>query len=127
VNGYLHAALLHVPFEVALDAAPVWVSRHDLETWHADGAVRPLESYPLPEPAAYTTTTDADKKALILNRIRTFGEHPSGLGKFTRTMFARDLRRKISRVSSHLMVLTSMGLNRLLDLGAEAAMVSTMV
>jgi hypothetical protein len=32
---------------------------------------------------------------VIANRLRTFGEHPSGLGKFTRTMFARELRRSL--------------------------------
>jgi hypothetical protein len=38
---------------------------------------------------------DDERKAVIENRIRTFGEHPSGLGKFTRTMFARDFRRVV--------------------------------
>ena len=31
-------------------------------------------------------------RRLIENRIESFGDNPSGLGKFTRTMFARDLR-----------------------------------
>jgi hypothetical protein len=29
-------------------------------------------------------------------KVATFGEHPAGLGKFTRSMFARDLRRSFS-------------------------------
>jgi len=96
VAGYLHSVLLHVPFDQALEAMPVWTSRYDLETWHDDGAVRPLESYRLPEAVSFQTTMNPEKKAAILTRIRTFGEHPSGLGKFTRTMFARDLRREIA-------------------------------
>lgn len=31
----------------------------------------------------------------IQSRVVTFGEHPAGLGKFTRTMFANDLRRTL--------------------------------
>jgi hypothetical protein len=37
---------------------------------------------------------------VILNRIETFGEHAAGLGKFTRTMFAKDLRRKLQRLEA---------------------------
>gem|GEM_PF-6551323 len=39
-----------------------------------------------------------DKKALILTRVNTFVEHPSGMGKFTRAIFARDLRRSLAPV-----------------------------
>jgi len=43
---------------------------------------------------------DEKRKAVIENRIRTFGEHPAGLGKFTRTMFARDFRRTVISVAA---------------------------
>ena len=42
----------------------------------------------------------ADTRALILTKVATFGEHPSGLGKFTRTLFARDLRRSVEPAGS---------------------------
>ena len=32
--------------------------------------------------------------------IYAFGEHPSGLGKFTRTLFAQDLRRTMIRTEN---------------------------
>jgi hypothetical protein len=32
-----------------------------------------------------------------MTKVGAFGEHASGLGKFTRTMFARDLRRTVAR------------------------------
>jgi hypothetical protein len=43
----------------------------------------------------FHTTVEPERKELIESRIRTFGEHPAGLGKFTRTMFAKDLRRTL--------------------------------
>jgi hypothetical protein len=110
VANYLHAVLLHVPFEAALDAAPVWHSRYDVEGWHQEGGARPLETYRLPEEQALGTRMDPEKRAAILTRIRTFGEHPSGLGKFTRTMFARDLRREVDKVTRSLLAMATMGL-----------------
>jgi hypothetical protein len=38
---------------------------------------------------------EPERRKLIEAKVKTFGDHPSGLGKFTRTMFARDLRRTI--------------------------------
>jgi hypothetical protein len=43
---------------------------------------------------------DPRKRSVIETRVTTFGEHAAGLGKFTRTMFARDLRRDIQRVEA---------------------------
>ncbi|HEX4936783.1 MAG TPA: hypothetical protein VFV33_26560, partial [Gemmatimonadaceae bacterium] len=90
---YLHCVMLHTPFAETVEATPAWTSRYDIETWRSDGYVRPLEDYRVDERVRYTTTVEPEKKALILSRVATFGEHPAGLGKFTRTMFARDLRR----------------------------------
>lgn len=51
---------------------------------------------PFPLPLLLEARVSPERKALIETRIATFGEHPSGLGKFTRSMFAHDLRRKVS-------------------------------
>ena len=85
--------MLQVPFAESVEASPRWETDVDLEAWRADGYTRPLSSYRLPERATFATTMDPEKKAQLLVRVRTFGEHAQGLGKFTRTMFARDLRR----------------------------------
>jgi hypothetical protein len=52
---------------------------------------------------------DAERKAQLLVRVRTFGEHAQGLGKFTRTMFARDLRRELAHTPSSLGALAGAG------------------
>lgn len=66
-----------------------------------DLAVRMQHMLPeAPEPFRLPLLLEArvspERKALIETRIATFGEHPSGLGKFTRSMFAQDLQRKVS-------------------------------
>ena len=95
VMGYLRVVTLHVPFRDTISAAPEWTTAFDVEEWLADDCTRPLESYRYPAPVTLGTAVDAERQAVILDRIDTFGEHPSGLGKFTRTMFARDLRRSL--------------------------------
>ena len=79
----------------ALAANPEWTTSYDVEAWHRDGYAGPLEKYDLGRPMTFATKVEADKRAAIETRIATFGEHPSGLGKFTRTMFAQDLRRTV--------------------------------
>jgi radical SAM superfamily enzyme YgiQ (UPF0313 family) len=96
IMNYLRAVLLHAPFAKTLEAKPTWTTEFDVETWHHEGRVRPLASYRFDAPQVFRTEVTPDKKALILNRVTTFGEHPSGMGKFTRTMFARDLRRAVT-------------------------------
>jgi hypothetical protein len=93
VTEFLRCVLLHCPFAETLETAPVWESRFDVEAWSEDKYGQPLTAYRYSEPRMFGTLVEPEKKALIENRIRTFGEHPSGLGKFTRTMFARQLRR----------------------------------
>jgi radical SAM superfamily enzyme YgiQ (UPF0313 family) len=97
VVGYLRAVLLHTPFAETLESNPDWVTAFDVEAWHAEGHIRPLGEYRVDPPRTFATRVPPDKKAMVLTRIRTFGEHPAGLGKFTRTMFARDLRRTVER------------------------------
>ncbi len=95
VTSYLRSMLIHVPFIETLNATPRWTTSFDIETWHCEGHVQSLDHYQYLTPQTFATTIDPGRKALIENRIATFGEHPAGLGKFTRTMFARDLRREL--------------------------------
>lgn len=97
IFAYLRSVMLHVPFAETMDAAPVVRLTHDVDSWREDGFSSRLASYKLPEEELLATSMDARRKAVILNRIGTFGEHPAGLGKFTRTMFAQDLRRNVAR------------------------------
>lgn len=95
VMDYLRAVLLDAPFAVSLDRAPTWRSFHDVERWRADGYTKPLEYYRFAQAEMFSSVVEAKRKALLEARIATFGESPSGLGKFTRTLFAQDLRRTI--------------------------------
>jgi AcrR family transcriptional regulator len=95
VVEYLRCLLLHAPFGDSLNATPVWRGNFDIETWRKEKYLEPLSTYRYPETVHFATVVEPERKALIENRIRTFGEHPSGLGKFTRTMFARELRRTL--------------------------------
>ncbi len=100
VMAYLRGVMLYAPFAKSLAAAPVWSSRYDIEAWSNDKYSKPLSAYHLGEARRFQTVLDEKRKAVIENRIRTFGEHPAGLGKFTRTMFARDFRRTVISVAA---------------------------
>ncbi|HUI78104.1 MAG TPA: cobalamin-dependent protein [Bryobacteraceae bacterium] len=95
VMAYLRSVMLYAPFSESLNAAPAWTSAYDIEAWSAENYSRPLAAYHLGETRRFPTMVDEKRKAVIENRIHTFGEHPAGLGKFTRTMFARDFRRVV--------------------------------
>jgi hypothetical protein len=92
VVEYLGTVLLHVPFAKTLEEMPDWHTEYDVEQWRSEQYKYPLEMYKFDETRSYQTAVSSDTQAKIRNRITTFGEHPAGLGKFTRTMFARDLR-----------------------------------
>jgi heme-degrading monooxygenase HmoA len=96
VAGYLRAVLLQAPFSQSVVSAPAWLSHFDVEAWRNDKYARRLESYRRSEPITYNATVDPELRATIESRIAAFGEHPSQLGKFTRTMFAQDLRRQLA-------------------------------
>ncbi len=96
VIGYLGAVLLHVPFAETLVKMPEWNTTYDVEQWRDEHYEKPLETYRFTEPRTFDTAVSPDTRAKITSRITTFGEHPAGLGKFTRTMFARDLRRSLT-------------------------------
>ncbi|HEX6125586.1 MAG TPA: cobalamin-dependent protein [Pyrinomonadaceae bacterium] len=102
VVAYLRAVMLHVPFAETLDRSPSWTTKYDVERWRSAGYSRPLTSFKLSETRSFPTAISDDTRARVLTRIQTFGEHPAGLGKFTRTMFATDLRRQIPGRSADL-------------------------
>jgi radical SAM superfamily enzyme YgiQ (UPF0313 family) len=96
VIGHLRCVLLSAPFAESLAATPVWTGSYDVAGWSADAYRKPLGEWRFERPRHVPTTMEPEKKSLIENRLATFGEHPAGLGKFTRTMFARDLRRVLA-------------------------------
>jgi radical SAM superfamily enzyme YgiQ (UPF0313 family) len=96
VIEYLGAVLLHVPFAETLVEMPEWNTIYDVEQWRDEHYEKPLETYRYSEAQSFDTSVSPDTRAKITTRITTFGEHPAGLGKFTRTMFARDLRRSLT-------------------------------
>jgi hypothetical protein len=93
--GYLRCVLLHSPFSETLQTTPVWTTSYDIELWSKENYSKPLASYDFGEERNFRTAVDPEHKAVIENRLRTFGEHPSGMGKLTRTMFAREMRRAL--------------------------------
>lgn len=96
VFGYLRAVVLHVPFAEALARRVQWKTDYDVESWSAERYGKTLDAYRFDATRTFFAEVAPDKRALIETKIATFGEHPSGLGKFTRTMFARDLRRSFA-------------------------------
>jgi hypothetical protein len=98
---YLRAVMLHVPFAKTASERTQWTSRYDVEAWAHDNYAKPLAAYAFDVAQTFSAEVEPDKKALILTKVGTFGEHASGLGKFTRTMFARDLRRSFARDREH--------------------------
>jgi radical SAM superfamily enzyme YgiQ (UPF0313 family) len=99
VMDYLRTVLLHVPFQTTLAAEPRWQTSYDVEKWVRDGYANKLDCYYYSQPKTFGTTVESKRQDLIKSRIETFGEHPTGLGKFTRTMFAQDLRRTLTTQS----------------------------
>jgi len=97
VMTYLRKVVLHVPFKETMADDVHWVTAYDVEKWAEDGYRRPLEAYAFEAPCGFKGEVADDRHGLISSKVDTFGEHPSGLGKFTRTMFARDLRRTFVR------------------------------
>ena len=95
--SYLRAVALHVPFAPAVSREVQWRTKYDVEAWTRDRFARPLTAYAFPTEQTLHAVTTPETRALIETKVATFGEHPSGLGKFTRTMFSRDFRRTLVR------------------------------
>jgi len=99
VVDYLRAVALHAPFGETMAGRGEWASDWDVESWSQEGYTRPLAAYAFGERRAFTAAVQPRVRSLIETKVETFGEHPAGLGKFTRTMFARDLRRSLTDAS----------------------------
>jgi radical SAM superfamily enzyme YgiQ (UPF0313 family) len=100
VVDHVRNLALHVPFAQTTASRTRWTSRFDVEAWAAAGYVQPLASFAFAAPREFSAETTPQTRALILAKVNAFGEHASGLGKFTRTMFARDLRRAVVRTDA---------------------------
>lgn len=96
VIGYLRCVMLSSPFSESLRDEPVWKTDHDVAAWSEDGYETELGAYRFDAPRTFATVVPPERRAAIERRIETFGDHPAGLGKFTRTMFAHDLRRSLA-------------------------------
>jgi radical SAM superfamily enzyme YgiQ (UPF0313 family) len=95
VIDYFRSVMLHVPFAATLDEEPIWDTGFDVQAWRESGFAAPLSDFRLTARQRLPTRIDPTVKSVLLSRIETFGEHAAGLGRFTRTMFAQDFRRKI--------------------------------
>ena len=95
VMDFMRAVMLHAPFAETMAGQVSWTTKFDVERWSRDGYVRPLRDYRFSEPWTFEAAVNPDVRKMLETKIQTFGEHPSGLGKFTRTLFARDLRRTL--------------------------------
>ena len=99
IRSYLHAVMLAVPFDQTITAESTWTSGFDVESWVGDGYKQPLESYQFDGAVTFHGSVPEKRASLIKLKVDTFGEHPAGLGKFTRSMFARDMRRALVQVT----------------------------
>jgi radical SAM superfamily enzyme YgiQ (UPF0313 family) len=95
IIDYIKAVVLHAPFRESLAHTPSFSSRYDIPAWQEQDYLRPLVEFRRTALCEVATSVDPRVREVIESRIQTFGEHPSGLGRFTRTMFARDLRRQV--------------------------------
>lgn len=95
IMDFLRCVVLKVPFAQSLDDAPRWITHYDIQAWSKAAYAGGLEAFKFPEARSFDMAMESDKKTALMTRVATFGEHPAGLGKFTRTMFARDLRRSV--------------------------------
>ena len=97
VVDYLKSVLLHAPFAKSITETSTWSTTYDVEAWRGSGYDTHLADFPLDAEETFTTEMDPERRSVLESRLATFGEHPSQMGKFTRTMFARDLRRQVLR------------------------------
>jgi radical SAM superfamily enzyme YgiQ (UPF0313 family) len=100
VMDYLRTVLLHVPFRETMQRTRSFTAAYDVEAWRDADFAQPLTSYRMPAPHTWRTAMDPEKRAIIEKRIADYGEHAAGLGKFTRTMFAKDLRCRLVRTDA---------------------------
>jgi radical SAM superfamily enzyme YgiQ (UPF0313 family) len=101
VTDYLRSVLLHVPFGETMQRTDTFSAVYDVEAWHTSRHGRPLSAFRTLTPVAWQTSMDPEVRAVLEHRLATFGEQAGTLGKFTRTMFAKDLRRRLVPVNAH--------------------------
>ena len=87
--------MLHVPFGETLQSEPKWETEYDVEAWRSANYEMPLREFRFDGKLRIATRVDPGVKEVLKSRVETFGEHPTGLGRFTRTMFANDFRRQV--------------------------------
>ena len=95
--GYYRCVMLDSPFKESLNATPDWNTTYDIETWSGSDYKEPLSAHRFDAPRVFPTSVDPRVKSVLQSRLKTFGEHPAGIGRFTRTMFANELRRDVLR------------------------------
>lgn len=95
IFDYYRSVMLHVPFSETLSATPLWKTRYDVVGWRKAGFPKNLADYRFQGTQNFKTAVDPRIHKTLTSRIETFGEHASGLGRFTRTMFATDFRREL--------------------------------
>ncbi len=93
VFEFLHQVILHTPFKETMEREVAFETPWDIQRWASEGYRAPLSDYRFDASRRYRGFVKPETKRLIASKVDTFGEHPAGLGKFTRTLFARDLRR----------------------------------
>jgi hypothetical protein len=98
IAGYLRTVLLHVPFREAMRRSEIFTSPYDVAAWSANRDGQPLATFREPQPVAWRTHMNPKIRDVFEHRLATFGEHPSTIGKFARTVFAKDLRLTLERL-----------------------------
>lgn len=96
IFDYYQSVMLHTPFSESLEAAPEWQTRYDMLGWKEAAYSDVLTDFKFESDRKFVTEIDQRVKDTLTSRIETFGENATGLGRFTRTMFATDFRRNIS-------------------------------
>lgn len=95
ITDYYRTITLHSPFKEAFQKKPAWKTRYDVVKWREQKYDKPLSFFKLEHHTTYETIVEDRIRDTISSRLETFGEHPTGLGRFTRTMFANDFRRQL--------------------------------
>ena len=100
VIEYLQTVLLRAPFRETMAQTEALTSRYDVEAWRSSHDAHPLSAFKAAEPIAWQTSMDPEWRAIFEQRLAMFGESPSTMGKFTRTVFANQLRKTLVRADA---------------------------
>jgi radical SAM superfamily enzyme YgiQ (UPF0313 family) len=92
VARYLGAVLLHAPFKETMRRTGTFTAMYDIEAWRTDCEAKPLSAFRTAFPVSWSASINPKIRAMFEDRLAMFGERPATMGKFTRTMFAKDLR-----------------------------------